>query len=611
MQDKRRHVRFFLVVLFSILMTPTMGLTIDDIKDFRELKKNRVSTNKKMFDCKNSSEDFVPGQVLVKYKKPPQENSNLIKSIRKGVNYQRSKLITKPSNKIFENIYLLKSNNSFSNLKNTSQRDECMEIMDLINEIKKDPNVEIVEPNFIYKSSAIVNDPLMNESLKPPGLWGHKKIKVESAWDLAQGAGVSVAVIDSGVDYLHPDIAANIPLIGYDYVYNDSYPEDGTGHGTHVAGTIGAIGNNSRGMIGIAYLSKIFPIRVLNERGWNLALNSDLISALNQALNNGIKVINMSLITPGYSDLLDQACNLLYDAGISIIAASGNGGHDQIGDNEVNYPAGYTSVLAVGSTNQNDELSEFSNYGDWVDVTAPGENILSLFSKNALRACVNAGSTACLSDIRYSHDSTYGYGVSDGTSMATPHVSGLAALLYSYDQQLTVSEVLSIITLTTDQINTSKAMGGGRINADSALQFALYIKAMRSADINKDQSITDDETLRLAYNTHVAQYNFNRNYDLDNNNLVEFNDIRLFVESFFDKHYPELKPNYITYLNVFYYLDNKRPYGIINRSDVVGLQKRFGQLIRKRRYVSFMDFDNDGRLTSNDFDFVLDTLSRL
>jgi subtilisin family serine protease len=453
----------------------------------------------------------------------------------------------------------------------------------------------------------------MNESLKPPGLWGHKKIKVESAWDLAQGAGVKVAVIDSGVDYTHPDIAANIPLIGYDYIYDDVYPEDGNGHGTHVAGTIGAVGNNSRGMVGVAYLSQIFPIRVLNELNMgNLFSASDLVSALSQASSNGVKVINMSLGGPSYSSLVDQACDQLYDSGIALIAASGNGGEDQIGDNEVTYPAGYASVLAVGSTNQNDELSEFSNYGNWVDVAAPGENIISLFSNNAYRACINTGFTsACLYDLRYTDDSTYGYAVSDGTSMATPHVSGLAALLYSYDQQLTVSDVLSIITLTTDPINTSKEMCGGRINADSALQFALFIKAMRSADINKDQSITDDETLRLAYNTHVAQYNFNRNYDLSNNNLVDFDDIKLFVESFYDKYYPQQELNFITYLNVFYYMDNKRPYGIITRSDVVGLQKRFRQLIKKRRYVSFMDFDNDGILSSDDLDFALDVLARL
>lgn len=593
-------------------MTPTIGSTIGDLKDFRELKKNRISqSEKKVFDCKSDSSDFVPGQVLVRYKKTPLESNNSIKSIRKGINYQRSKLINHASNKDFENIYLFKSNSGFSNLKNTSQGDECMEIMDLINEIKKDTNVEIAEPNFIYKSSATVNDPLMNESLNPPGLWGHKKIKVESAWDLAQGAGVKVAVIDSGVDYTHPDIAANIPLIGYDYIYNDAYPEDGMGHGSHVAGTIGAIGNNSRGMVGIAYLSKIFPVRVLNELGGNLALASDLISALNQASNNGVKVINLSLRSGAYSIFIDQICDLLYDSGIAIIAASGNGGDDQIGDNEVNYPAGYAGVLAVGATNQNDELSEFSNYGGWVDVAAPGENIISLFSNNAYRACINSGSTACINDRRYSDDSTYGYAVTLGTSMATPHVSGLAALLYSYDQQLTVSDVLSIITLTTDPINTSKEMGGGRINADSALQFALFIKAMRSADINKDQSITDDETLRLAYNTHVAQYNFNRNYDLSNNNLVDFDDIKLFVESFYDKYYPQQELNFITYLNVFYYMDNKRPYGIITRSDVVGLQKRFRQLIKKRRYVSFMDFDNDGILSSDDLDFALDVLARL
>jgi thermitase len=578
------------------------------LEDFRQKKLNRVKHFKKSFDCESLNQEFVPGQVLVKYRELPQTLSD--KNILKNNSHLRSKIVNNPKNKFFENIYLLKPSHQHKQLNNRTGND-CIELQQLIQEIKQDPNVEIAEPNFIYKSSATLNDPLMNESLNPPGLWGHKKIKVDSAWDLAQGDGVKVAVIDSGVDYTHPDISANIPYVGYDYIYNDLYPQDGTGHGTHVAGTISAIGNNSRGMVGVAYLSKIFPIRVLNEIGGNLYLTSDLISALDQASKNGAKVINLSL-KGAYSSFIDQACDSLYDSGIAVIAASGNGGEDGIGDNEVNYPAGYASVLAVGSTNQNDELSEFSNYGNWVDVAAPGENILSLFSKNAYKACISTGSSsACLGNPKYLDDFTYGYTVSDGTSMATPHVSGLAALLYSYDQLLTVSDILSIITLTTDQINTSKEMGGGRVNAESALEFALYIKAMRTADINKDQLISDDETIRLAYNTHIAHYNFSRNYDLSNNNRIDSDDIQLFVESFYEKFYPQLKLSFINYLNIFYYMDNKRPYGIITRSDVLGLQKRFKQLIRKRRYVSFMDFDNDGILTYNDFELALDILAKL
>ena len=266
-----------------------------------------------------------------------------------------------------------------------------------------------VQPNYIYKASALPNDPLFNQ------YWGLKNtgqtvnavtgiagadISIEQAWNVVTNcSAVTVAVIDSGVNYNHPDLAANIwnnaaeiagngidddgngfidDVQGWDFVQNDNTPMDFNEHGTHVAGTIGAVGNNGVGGTGICWGVKIMPVRVLGSKG--SGTTASIVAGIDYAVANGAKVINMSLGGSGGAagDLEDTAIANANAAGVLVIVAAGNSTTNI--DTTPTYPASYTqpNIITVAATDQNDALASFSNFGAVsVDVAAPGVNIKS------------------------------------------------------------------------------------------------------------------------------------------------------------------------------------------------------------------------------------------
>jgi subtilisin family serine protease len=252
------------------------------------------------------------------------------------------------------------------------------------------PDVEYAEPNYIVRISAIPDDTLFME------LWGFHNtgqavngvagsvdadIDVPEAWDILNSASsVIVAVIDTGVDGNHPDISGNL-IAGHDFVNNDSDPGDLNGHGTHVAGTIGAVGNNATGVAGVNWHVKIMPLRVLDQNGEGTI--ADIIEAIEYAAGNNARIINMSFAGPDFSQALYNKIASYPD--ILFVAAAGNGGEDGIGDNSDStpeYPAGFnlSNIISVAATDQNDDLSVFSNFGPLsIDVAAPGTNILSVY----------------------------------------------------------------------------------------------------------------------------------------------------------------------------------------------------------------------------------------
>ena len=206
-------------------------------------------------------------------------------------------------------------------------------------------------------------------------------IKASEAWDITHGSsGFIVAVIDTGVDENHPDLTGNL-MAGHDFVDNDSEPDDLSGHGTHVAGIIGASGNNAIGVAGINWSVKIMPLRVLDHNGDGTI--ADVIEAIDYAAAHNARVVNMSFSGPDFSQSLYSSIGSYPD--ILFVAAAGNGGDDQIGDNNdstlfAEYPASFDlpNILSVAATDQNDNLARFSNYGSIsVDVAAPGVDILS------------------------------------------------------------------------------------------------------------------------------------------------------------------------------------------------------------------------------------------
>ena len=348
--------------------------------------------------------------------------------------------------------------------------------------------LEYLEPNFVYYTSDVQESTSPNDP-QFSSLWGlhntgqsggtaDADIDAPEAWDISTGsASVVIAVIDSGVDYTHPDLAANIwtnsgeipgdgidndgngyidDMRGWDFAYGDSDPMDVDGHGTHVSGTIGGVGNNSVGVAGVNWNVRLMALKFLDDDG--SGYTSDAVEAVNYATmmkrDYGVNVVasNNSWGGGGYSTALRDAIAAAGSEGILFLAAAGNGGWDGIGDdNDVtpHYPSNYDldNVISVAATDRNDQLVGFSNYGAVsVDLAAPGASILSTLP----------GGT---------------YGFKNGTSMATPHVSGVVGLLAAANPSATATEIKSAIMAGVDSLPglAGRCISGGRLNASGAL----------------------------------------------------------------------------------------------------------------------------------------------
>ncbi|WP_281890341.1 S8 family peptidase [Paenibacillus sp. YYML68] len=292
--------------------------------------------------------------------------------------------------------------------------------------------IEYAEPNYTFKSFAMPNDPYFSNYQ-----YGPQRIQAPEAWDITAGAAeVRIAVIDTGVQLNHPDLAGKLTN-GYDFVDGDSQPEDRNGHGTHVAGIAAAVTNNGGGIAGVAPLVSIIPVRVLGDDG-NGSLSA-VADGIVYAANQGAQVVNLSLGSPYSSLTLQNAVQYAWSRGSVIVAAAGNDG-----SSVPSYPANDANVLAVASTNETDVKSSFSNYGTWVEVAAPGEDILSTYT-----------------------GSYYAY--LSGTSMAAPHVAGVAALLAS--QGRSRDQIRAAIIGTAEPIRgTGTYWKYGRVSALRAVQ---------------------------------------------------------------------------------------------------------------------------------------------
>lgn len=229
--------------------------------------------------------------------------------------------------------------------------------------------------------------------------WGIRRVGALSAQRYFRGMGVKVGIIDTGIDINHVDLKANI-YGGYNFVNNSGNFDDDEGHGTHVAGTVAAA-RNGIGVLGVAPSARLYGLKVLDSQGFGSL--SNLLAAIDWAITNKLRIISLSLGSSQHSRSLELACQAAYNAGILIIASSGNDGASGC-LSRVNYPAAFSTVIAVGSLNYNMTLSSFSSTGKQVELVAPGRNILSTLPGNS-------------------------YGYASGTSMATPHVTGIASLI--------------------------------------------------------------------------------------------------------------------------------------------------------------------------------------
>jgi len=318
--------------------------------------------------------------------------------------------------------------------------------LDLVTSFAKDVQASnlarYIEPNMKYQTQFVPNDPYWGLQ------WGPQKIEADYAWNTTIGdPSVLVAVIDTGIDWDHLDLAANYVALGYDWVNNDTDPMDDFGHGTHVAGILAAVLNNSEGIAGIAQVS------IMAEKGFDqygYGYEDDLANAIIHAVNQGADVLSNSWGGYGESQLIYDAIKYAFDNGVLIIASAGNEAWDV-----KSYPAAYDEVVAVTATDEFDNPAWFTNFGDWVELAAPGVDIYSTIS--------------------YIHDPrfTYPYDFLSGTSMAAPHVSGVAALIWSQFPNKTRDWVRLWLRYTADDLGDPGFdiyYGYGRINARKAVE---------------------------------------------------------------------------------------------------------------------------------------------
>ncbi|MEK4326909.1 S8 family peptidase [Paenibacillus sp. FSL R7-0297] len=305
------------------------------------------------------------------------------------------------------------------------------------------------EPHYMYLTNDTVSENTGANVITPNDLlfstyqWNLPAIETELGWNLSKGSKeVVVAVVDTGVQADHPDLQGQL-LAGYNAITNGGAPDDDVGHGTHVSGIIGALTNNEEGVAGISWYNKILPVKALDNSGAGTTYS--VAEGIIWAADHGAKVINLSLGNYADSQFLHDAIKYAYDRDVVIVSASGNDNTERPG-----YPAAYEEVIAVAATNSTGERASFSNYGDYIDVAAPGESIASTYPDNQ-------------------------YAALSGTSMASPHVAALAGLVRSLNPGLTNKEVTELLTSNAVDLGDAghdKYFGWGQVDIYQTLQAA-------------------------------------------------------------------------------------------------------------------------------------------
>ncbi|MBE7381516.1 MAG: S8 family serine peptidase [Leptolyngbya sp. SIO1E4] len=308
---------------------------------------------------------------------------------------------------------------------------------------------EFIEPNYIYsKDGFSVNDPDYDKQ------WNLRQIEAESAWEKrVNGQGVTVAIIDTGISQ-GPDLAKTEFVAGYDFVNDRTDASDDNGHGTHVAGTIAQSTNNGYGVAGIAHGAKLMPLKVLNRGGSGTI--SDIAEAIRFAADHGADVINMSLGGGGESALMREAIDYAYGKGVVIVAAAGNESR-----NSASYPALYPNVIGVSAIGPNGEKAVYSNYGEGVDIAAPGGVTGERELDGILQETINPRTSG---EFQFKHF--------QGTSMASPHVAGVAALIKSQHPNMSPEQVWEVLQASAQSVEGDRQnhFGVGYLNAKQAVQ---------------------------------------------------------------------------------------------------------------------------------------------
>lgn len=390
----------------------------------------------------------VPGEYIVGFKSGASTNQ-----ARNIAADQKGKVVRKL---LAPNTWLMK----FDEHKKTT----------VMRRLKSDPNIAYAEPNGYMKALYEPNDPLYSRQ------WNFRQINTGSAWNKYRGKGVVVAVVDTGVAYenysdgshtyrLISDLAQTKFVPGYNFVNHTTHANDDNQHGTHVAGTIAQSTNNARGVTGIAFKVSIMPVKVLDSGGYGTF--ADVADGIRWAADHGAKVINLSLGSASPSTIVHKAVNYARNnKGVVVVAAAGNSGTGQLG-----YPAAYRSVVSVAATNVNQTLAWYSQYGSGLDISGPGGD-------TSADADHNGKVDGILQQTIYENNPLRsGYFYFQGTSMATPHVAAVAALIRSrgITQAANIIKALLYSAVDLGAPGYDTQYGYGLVNAYLAIQYHRMI----------------------------------------------------------------------------------------------------------------------------------------
>ncbi|EKD85331.1 MAG: peptidase S8/S53 subtilisin kexin sedolisin [uncultured bacterium] len=388
--------------------------------------------------AKAQSNDRVPGQILVKFKQGTSQQE-----IDAQINTHRARIL-KRIDKL--NVLTLKVPEAVQET--------------ILSALSKNPNIEFAEPDYYAQALSAPNDTFFDRQ------WGLENIgqtingvigKVDAdidaptAWDTTQD-GVKVAILDCGINENHPDLTGKV-VDRQDFTTSASGTNDIYGHGTHVAGIVAAVTNNSDGVAGVCPWCQLLNGKVLDDNG--SGAYSWIANGIIWAADNGAKVINLSLGGSASSITLENAVNYAWNKGVVVVAAAGNSNNPS-----KTYPAAYINSIAVAATDNQDKRAYFSSYGSsWVDVAAPGLYVFSTWKD----AVSNANpQPECYGTVCYKYAS--------GTSMSTPIVAGVAGLVWTSIYNQSASSVRARIETTADKIaGTGTYWSAGRVNAANAV----------------------------------------------------------------------------------------------------------------------------------------------
>jgi subtilisin family serine protease len=529
---------------------------------------NTLSAKKvihKEFSCDENSRETIADGIIVKFKDSEQiaasnvlsENS-IHQKLSKKNNLKFKQILSGSDAEIAVKISKLQGNKKLKALarleklkqiENTYRLNQiftiqddhkltCKELKNILNEYKDSDEIDTIEPNFIREimSPVSLNQDLNGSYTEDQAVnkaWGIDQMSAKAVWEISKGAGVKVAMIDSGIDYNHPSLWGNIWVdnqnvkdnnydgfvslddadinangkIDSDYygneiqtsfngnIFGDYYensstesPEDGFGHGSHVAGIIAAKNSDNEDFNGVAPEAKLIAIKIFDNQGRFTSV-TELLRGIRSSIIDGAKVINASIGGSYYSKLEEDTYKLADSLGVVVVAAAGNSNSNN--DYQPVYPASYETVLSVAATDKTDSIASFSNYGESVDVSAPGSQIPSTMNNQSYLA--QKLPLNFVKNISEEH----GIWLLSGTSMATPHVAGLTALILSKNPELSPSQVREIIKNSADQISGDKQASSGRVNALNALNLAV--------SFSNDANVNLKEVANLIFTTRSSR----------------------------------------------------------------------------------------------------------